>query len=108
VARLREDGPTPREDDRARNQIETQFWRGLEGLAERADLLNRYQFHLGDPGGLARDRERYTKVTQETAKEWARKALPSEGRLFLRVVPRGAGEGTGAAPTGQAAPGGKE
>ena len=50
IERLRADGPTQREVDRARNRIETTFWQGLQSVSERADLLNTYQFHFGDPG----------------------------------------------------------
>ncbi|MBI4606596.1 MAG: insulinase family protein [Planctomycetes bacterium] len=88
VERLQAEGPTPREVQRARNRIETTFWQALEGLGERADWLNRYQFHFGDPGALRRDLARYERVTPETVKEWARRTLLRDARLVLRVVPR--------------------
>jgi len=88
IERLRTDGPTQREVDRARNRIETSFWQGLQSVSERADLLNTYQFHFGDPGAIGRDRARYDAVTPETVRRWAREVLDPGSRLILRVVPR--------------------
>jgi zinc protease len=86
IARLVEDGPSAREVDRARNQIETSFWDEIQSLGGRADLLNRYQFQLGDPGAIERDRARYRAVTADGVKRWARAVL-QPGRVALRVVP---------------------
>ena len=88
IERLRADGPTQREVDRARNRIETSFWQGLQSVSERADLLNTYQFHFGDPGAIGRDRARYDAVTPETVRRWARDVLDPGSRLILRVIPR--------------------
>ena len=88
IERLRADGPTQREVDRARNRIETTFWQGLQSVSERADLLNTYQFHFGDPGAIGRDRARYDAVTPETVRRWARDVLDPGSRLILRVIPR--------------------
>jgi predicted Zn-dependent peptidase len=108
VDELLHDGPTQREVDRARNGIEAAFWHEIESLRERADLLNRYQFHLDDPGGLARDLERYRNATVEGVSEWARKVLRRDARLVLRVVPRkSAGDATApsdGSPPAQAKP----
>jgi zinc protease len=97
IERFQAEGPTQREVDRARNGIETAFWQEIEGLAQRADLLNRYQFHFGDPGGIGRDLERYAAVTPESAKRWAREVMKKDGRLILRVVPAGREEEPGGA-----------
>jgi zinc protease len=87
IARLREEGPTEREVERARNQIETSFWEEIQSISGRADLLNRYQFHLGDPGAIERDRARYRAVTPGKVKRWAQEVLHPGARLVLRVVP---------------------
>ncbi len=88
VEGLKAEGPTAREVERARNKVETSFWKGMEGLRERADRLNRYQFHFGDPGAIGRDRARYAAVTPATAAKWARDVLKADARLILRIVPR--------------------
>jgi zinc protease len=89
IERLKAEGPALREIERARNKVESSFWRGLEGLGERADRLNRYQFHFADPGAIGKDRARYDAVTGETAARWAREVLRQDERLILRVVPKG-------------------
>jgi predicted Zn-dependent peptidase len=91
IARLVADGPTQREVERARNKIETSFWERLQGLHERADILNAYLFHYGDPGAIRKDRERYERVTPESARAWGAKVLRPEGRVLVRVVPEESG-----------------
>ncbi len=74
--------------ERARNQIEVMFWHELESLSGRADLLNRYQFHLGNPNGIVEDRERYMQVTPMSVKEYVNKYLTQDNRLIIRVLPK--------------------
>ncbi|HVR76239.1 MAG TPA: pitrilysin family protein [Planctomycetota bacterium] len=88
IGRIQAEGPSEHEVQRAKNRIETAFWRGMEGLLERADRLNGYNFHLGDPGAIARDRARYDAVTRETVKARANAVLKKDARLVLRVVPK--------------------
>jgi zinc protease len=90
IARVREQGPTAREVDRARNKIETSFWERIQSVSDRADMFNVYQFYFNDPGALRRDRARYEQVTPESVAKWARSVLLPASRLAIRVVPRGA------------------
>jgi zinc protease len=102
IARLVAEGPTAREVERARNKIETSFWDRLQGLHERADLLNAYLFHYGDPGAIVKDRERYERVTPGSARAWAERVLRPEGRVVVRVVRDDSGRGgTDAAGSGK-------
>jgi zinc protease len=87
IERLKEEKPTPREVQRAKNTIETSFWRTVEDLGERADLLNRYQFYYNNPGAIGKDRSRYEAVTPASVQRWAQEALKPDARLILRVVP---------------------
>ena len=79
-----------REIGRARNKFERYYWGAVQGLAERADLLNQYQFHYGDPGALSKDLARYAKLTRASVRQWAGKVLKDDERLVLRVVPASA------------------
>jgi zinc protease len=90
---------SPVEIERARNIYETQFWHRIEPIGGRADLLNNYQFHFGDPGGIARDLGRYAKVTPPSVQKWAGEVLKAKARLVMRVVP----EKKGAAAPARAA-----
>lgn len=87
VAGLQEDGVTGREIGRARNSTESAFWSDLESLEEKADLLNRYLFHFGNPGAIERDLGRYSKITAGSTSAWAKKVLKPNGRLILHVLP---------------------
>jgi zinc protease len=86
VARLRAEGPTADEVEGARNKQLAEFYRGLDSLEQRADLLNHYEQLFGDPGGFGRDIERYRAVTPASVKaELARVTV--QKRVVLRVVP---------------------
>jgi len=88
IERLKKEGPTQREVERARNTIETSFWKTIESLGKRADLLNQYEFYYNDPGAIAKDRARYEAVTPASVQKWAQEALKADARLILRVVPK--------------------
>jgi predicted Zn-dependent peptidase len=86
VARLRTEGPTADEVEGARNKQLADFYRSLDSLEQRADLLNHYEQLFGDPGGFARDIERYRAVTPASVKaELAR--VTAQKRVALRVLP---------------------
>ena len=87
VAEFLESPQVQEEVDRARSSIEVSFWHQAEPLADRADLLNQYQYYFGDPGAIQVDMERYEKVTPDSAHDWAKRILLSKGRVVLRVVP---------------------
>ena len=60
----------------------------LGSIAERADLLNRYQTYVGDPGYIERDLARYRGVTPESLQAVLKGTLDPEARVILRVVPK--------------------
>ena len=87
IAELQEQGASAREIGRARNSMESSFWADLESLEEKADLLNRYLFHFGNPGALEQDLGRYSKITPASSSAWARKVLRLDQRLIIHVLP---------------------
>jgi predicted Zn-dependent peptidase len=89
---LRRDGPQPGELKRASATIETAFVDGLQSPDERADDLNRYLFHFGDPDGFQRDLDRYLTATPQDVRAWARTVLGAPGRLEMTVLPQDAPE----------------
>jgi predicted Zn-dependent peptidase len=95
VKKLQKEGPTEREIGRARNKFEHLFWQTVQSLGERADLLNRYQFHIGDPNGVAADLARYETVSPSSARKWATRVLRDDARLILRVEPEKSPETAG-------------
>jgi zinc protease len=90
LAKLRADGPTQAELDRARNVIETRIIQGLErlgGFGGVADRLNQYNHYLGDPGYLPKDIERYNKATVADLKRVADTELKSAASVTVYGVP---------------------
>ena len=78
IAKLRAEGPTQAELDRARNVTETRIISGLErlgGFGGVADRLNMYNHYLGDPGFLPKDIERYNRITVADLKRVANQKL---------------------------------
>jgi zinc protease len=90
LTKLRNNGPTQAELDRARNVIETQVIEGLErlgGFGGVADRLNQYNHYLGDPGYLPKDMERYNKATIADLKRVADTELKTSASVVVYGVP---------------------
>jgi zinc protease len=86
IQRLADDGPTEEELERARNSHLADYYKGLDSLQTRADLLNHYEYALGDPGGMAQDLARYHRATAQSVRE-AFATMASGKRLVLNIVP---------------------
>lgn len=86
---LRTNPPTQAELKRALNAEETETFFELEhlgGFSGRAEVLQRYNLYLGDPGKLAWDIERYRKVTVEDLKKAADQYL-TKNRVVVLATP---------------------
>jgi predicted Zn-dependent peptidase len=86
IAILTSRGPTVGELERVKASTEAAFLRGMEDLRARADALNEYRFHFGEPDSFARDLARYLSVDAAGLMRWAAEVL-GEGRLDLRILP---------------------
>lgn len=90
LAKLRTEGPTQQELERARNTAETQIIQRLErlgGFGGVADRLNQYNHFLGDPGFLPKDLERYNRATVADLKRIANEKLQPNMRAVVYGVP---------------------
>jgi zinc protease len=85
--RLAAEGPTEAELARARNTHLADFYKSLDHLQTRADLLNHYQHVLGDPGGVARDVARYQQTTIASVRD-AFARVAATRHLDLRITPQ--------------------
>jgi predicted Zn-dependent peptidase len=74
--------------DRAKNLVETSFVVRLEGVRERASLLNMYQAEVKDPGFATKDLERYRRATKDQIRAAAESYVVPNARVVLRVVPK--------------------
>lgn len=82
---------TPVADDeltRAQNLVETGFITRLQGVKDRAALLNMYEAEVEDPGYAEKDLARYRAATKDALKATAAKVLLADARVIVRVVPR--------------------
>ena len=90
LEKLRSEGPTQAELDRARNLIETRVITGLErlgGFGGLADRLNQYNQFLHDPGYLPKDLERFNRATASELKRVAEERLKTSARAVVYGLP---------------------
>lgn len=92
IEKLKSEGPTPREVRRAVNQYEAGFLDRLErigGFGGKADRLNSYYFHTGNPDYFAEDLARYKALQANDIQAVVQTYLPHDARVMLSVVPNG-------------------
>ena len=94
IARLAKDGPTEEELTRAKTKWEFTFVTGLEGIGGfggKADILNRYNTYLGNPGMFEADFARYRGATVASVKAVVNEYLNTRNRLLVRFRPEQSG-----------------
>ncbi len=92
LGKLADQGPTPREVERAQNTVEAQFLSRMErvgGFGGKADQLNYYNYFVGTPDYFQKDLERYRRVTPAAVQRAVRAYLSPPHRVVLSVVPQG-------------------
>jgi len=89
IARVQATPPDAREVGRILNQNEIAFLERLERVATKADMLNEYLFHTGDPEYFEEDLERYRALTPAALSDVARRWLQPQSAIVLSVVPAG-------------------
>lgn len=88
VDRLRREGITSAELERAIALIETDFAESMQSAGERADNLSRFATYFGDPHLVNTQMTNYRAVTREQVNEFARSSLGEDNRVSLVYVPR--------------------
>jgi zinc protease len=104
VERIKKDGPTSEEVDRAYNATEAALIFGMQtvgGFGGKNDQLNQYATFVGKPGYFQQDLARYRRVTAEDVKRAANTYL-LQHRLKASVLPRGR-ENRSSEPTSETA-----
>jgi zinc protease len=92
LRKLADQGPTPREVERAQNTFEAQFLSRMErvgGFGGKADQLNFYDYFVGTPDSFQKDLDRYARVTPAAVQRAVRTYLSAGHRVVLSVVPQG-------------------
>jgi zinc protease len=70
--------------------------RGLEeigGFYGKADILNGYNHHTGDPGYLSKDFARFEALTPEAVQKVFAESIRKDNRVVVDVVPAPKAEG---------------
>lgn len=80
IARLAQDGPTPVEITKARNQALVGFWHGLETISGKAQALGEYEVFHGDYRKLFAAPTEYESITAEDVRTTAATVLRSGNR----------------------------
>ena len=88
LAKLQKDGITSRELARVQNSTRSQFLRSLATDLGKAELLNRYNYFVGDPDYVQRDAARYDAVTRADVQRVARMYV-GKPKVVLTIVPEG-------------------
>jgi zinc protease len=83
------EGPTQHEVERAVNQFESSFFRRLESVATKADMLNGYLAGTGDPDYFNEDLARYRAIDPDDIASAAGTYLRDGARVVLSIVPEG-------------------
>jgi zinc protease len=92
LAKLRQEPPSTREMQRALNQIEASFYRGMQRVGSfggKADKLNAYFFAGGSADYFAEDLARYTSLSAGDVQAAVSHWLPQDRRVELVVEPEG-------------------
>jgi predicted Zn-dependent peptidase len=77
----------PAELDRAKNQLESDTVRSLEGLLPRAERLQSYNYMAGDAGYLTEDLRRYRAVDAAAIQRAAQQYLRKDARVVVTIDP---------------------
>ena len=88
LIKLQKDGITARELARVQNSTRSDFLRSLATDLGKAELLNQYNYFVGDPDYVQRDAARYDAVTRAAVQRVARMYL-GKPKVVLTVVPDG-------------------
>ena len=76
-----------KELERSKNVIISNFIYSLQNIDTIADLMNLYNFYLGEPNSFNYDLNRYTELHEDDIKQSAKKYLQNN-YVELRFVPR--------------------
>lgn len=87
LAKIQQTGFSQEQVDTAKLNWEKNFYESLQTINRKADILNSYNLHTGDPGYVAKDLERYLSVTPESMQQTIQTYLPKNKRIVLHVHP---------------------
>jgi zinc protease len=87
IARIRDQGVTAAELERAQNQARAQAVRGRQSAMGRAEALQWFAHFHGDPGAVRTDLERFMAVTREDIRRVANRYVVNNNRAVIVTQP---------------------
>ena len=89
LTKIRDQGITPAEFEKAMNGVRTDFYRGLQTVAGKANQLGSYEVIYGDFAKLFTVMDDYGAVKIERVREVAAKYLVESNKTIGKLVPEG-------------------
>jgi len=89
LAKIRDEGITPREYEKALNIVRNDFYRGLQTISGKADQLGQAELVAGDFARLFTVMDDYAAVKIERVREAARKVFVANNKTVGMLVPEG-------------------
>ncbi len=87
LSKIAKNGPDSEDLERRKRRVDMALLNSVQSIESRADKLNTYEYFLGNPDGLQRDRNRYKNATVASVKAWAGAVLRPDARLIQHVLP---------------------
>lgn len=91
IDKIKNEPPSEREMQRAKNQIEMSFYDRLENIGSfggKADQLNNYFYYTGNPDYFNEDLRRYFALDGTDISAMTQTYLKDNGRVVLSIVPK--------------------
>jgi zinc protease len=89
LAKIKAQGITPQEFEKAMNGVRSDFYRGLQTAAGKANQLGTYELLYGDFGKLFSVMDDYAAVKIDRVREVAAKYLTENNKTIGKLVPEG-------------------
>jgi zinc protease len=88
LERAASEPPAAADFERSRHRMLTEFYSGLQKLDNRADLFSQFTTYFDDPGGVAREADRYLEIEPRELTEYAAAHWSEDQRVVVTTVPR--------------------
>ncbi len=89
LAKVKAEGITPREFEKAMNGVRSNFYMGLQTISGKANQIGSYELLYGDFGKLFTIMDDYAAVKIERVKEVAAKVFTENNKTVGKLVPEG-------------------
>jgi zinc protease len=89
LAKVKAEGITPREFEKAMNGVRSDFYRGLQTAAGKANQLGAYELIYGDFGKLFTVMDDYAAVKIDRVREVAKKYFTGNAKTIGKLIPEG-------------------